>query len=370
MDIILISGALLSLFLAVFLLVKKKNRQYPDKILAFWLFFFSIDFIRSYLLFFSGKIFLMGFGYTLPLLYAPLLFIYVVSLSKGYKRLSYKFLWHFVPFILTNVYMFFYIYTKPYDWRADFFNNTTFGSRPFIFNLILVATSLVYPIYILVIYRILKKFRQSITKSFSCRDQIDLFWVNYLLISVTVLWVISLYSKFASGYFHNLKYSDATMAVYFFELIIIMIIGYFGFKQGIIFLNVQENPVTSKYKTTGLSSEKAKELLPELLNYMEKNKPYLDPKLTISQLSEKTGIPAHHISQIINEHLDKNFFEFVNSYRIDEVKRKISQNLNKQYTLLAIAFDSGFNSKSSFNSIFKKYMGITPKEYAKQVVTS
>jgi AraC-like DNA-binding protein len=370
MEFILISGAILSFSLAVFLVIKKKEKYLADNILAFWLFVFSLDFIRSYMLFFKEKLFLLGFGYTIPLLFAPLLYIYVISIIKNKKRFDMAFLWHFTPFIISNIYMYFYIYTKSPEWRFNFLENTSFSSRPLLFNAFLVLVSVVYPVYVFIIYKELKKYLAQLNRKVSCKDHIDLFWVNYLLISVIVLWLVSLYSKFVSGYFRNLQYSDATMAVYFFELIIIMIIGYFGFKQGIIFMGTPITEVDDvdieKYKTTGLSSEDARKFLPTLLNFMESEKPYLNNQLTISQLADQLKIPQHHLSQIINEQIGKNFFEFVNSYRVEEVKRRIAGNKNNKFTLLAIAYDSGFNSKSSFNTIFKKQTGLTPKEYMKR----
>lgn len=368
MDIILISGSILSFILAVFLLIKKKNKSTSDKVLAFWLFIFAFDFLRSYMLFFNGHLFLLGFGYTLPLLFAPLLYFYIALVIDSKKGFEMRFLWHLVPFVLANFYMYFYIYSKPAEWRVMFFEDTSFSSRPILFNFILFIVVLVYPVYILLIFNLLRKHVQKIKKIYSCHDQIDLYWVNYLLVSVSILWIISLYSKFVSGYFNSLHYSNVTMTVYFFELIIIMIIGYFGFKQGIIFMGSPDQEKDAdiiKYKTSGLSSDDAKDFLPVLLKYMETDKPYLNSQLSISDLAEQLKIPSNHLSQIINEQEGKNFFEFVNLYRVGEVKLRMLENHDKKFTLLAIAFDSGFNSKSSFNSIFKKQTGLTPKEYMK-----
>ena len=88
--------------------------------------------------------------------------------------------------------------------------------------------------------------------------------------------------------------------------------------------------------------------------------------LSITELAGQLEIPSNHLSQIINEQVGENFFEFVNTYRVKEVQDRIKENQDKKFTLLAIAFDSGFNSKSSFNSIFKKQTGITPKAGAVQ----
>ena len=100
---------------------------------------------------------------------------------------------------------------------------------------------------------------------------------------------------------------------------------------------------------------------------METEKPYLDGKLSLKKVATDLGISTNYLSQVINENLNKNFFDFVNEYRVEMVKEMIIDPSNKNYTLLAIAYDCGFNSKSSFNSIFKKHTGLTPTEYQKSL---
>ena len=100
---------------------------------------------------------------------------------------------------------------------------------------------------------------------------------------------------------------------------------------------------------------------------MIKVKPYLDRELTIYDLSRQLQIPRHILSEIINEHMGKNFYNLVNDYRVEEVKSRLETDDYKHLTILGIAFDSGFNSKSSFNTIFKEKTGSTPSEYLKTI---
>ena len=96
---------------------------------------------------------------------------------------------------------------------------------------------------------------------------------------------------------------------------------------------------------------------------MREEMPYLDCELSIADVSERLKIPKYHITQIINEKLNKNFYMFINEYRINEVKRKISDERYKEHSIIRIAYDSGFNTKSTFNTIFKKFTNLTPTEY-------
>ena len=123
----------------------------------------------------------------------------------------------------------------------------------------------------------------------------------------------------------------------------------------------------SKYKKSLISDEDLVRYRKELSGLMSNNRPYLDPYLTLNDLAEKLGIPANHLSQLLNDGFDQNFAEFVNTYRLDHFKNEIIKPEKQNFTLLALAFESGFNSKTVFNSFFKKAMGTTPSKYLKSV---
>jgi len=103
--------------------------------------------------------------------------------------------------------------------------------------------------------------------------------------------------------------------------------------------------------------------LKKLEDYMQLEKPYLDADLTIEKLSKQIAIQRHYLTQVISEQLDKNFYLFVNEYRVNTVKKYIKDPENQQLTLLDIAHLSGFNSKSTFNVVFKKLTEMTPSQY-------
>lgn len=106
----------------------------------------------------------------------------------------------------------------------------------------------------------------------------------------------------------------------------------------------------------------------KLNRIMEEEKPYLKPDLSISELAGKCQIPINHLSYYINEYEQKNFFDFINEYRLKELVRKLGDPSLRHITILGLAYDSGFNSKSSFNRIFKKYFQLTPSAYKNQVL--
>ena len=96
---------------------------------------------------------------------------------------------------------------------------------------------------------------------------------------------------------------------------------------------------------------------------MKTEKPHLNPELTIQDLSKQMNITRHHLTEILNNDLGKNFFNFINEYRVAEVKKRLLDEKFEHLTIVAIAFDSGFNSKSTFNSIFKQQTQKTPSKW-------
>jgi AraC-like DNA-binding protein len=156
-------------------------------------------------------------------------------------------------------------------------------------------------------------------------------------------------------------------------------LGYLGIKQKPVYLNMLddattdseiETPSKEKYLRNKLDDKIKEEYKIRLLDFIEKEKPYLQAKLTINDLSDALQIPKHFISQIINDSLGHTFYSLINSYRVNEVKQRMLSNDKDKFTLLAIAFDSGFNSKSGFNTNFKLETGMTPMEYKRRIQSS
>jgi AraC-like DNA-binding protein len=100
---------------------------------------------------------------------------------------------------------------------------------------------------------------------------------------------------------------------------------------------------------------------------LRNEKPYLDPQVSLSNLSEKLSISTKHLSQVINQSFNKNFFDFVNTYRIQEFQQILTDSRDDKLTVLEVMFQAGFNSKSSFNTAFKKETGLTPTEFRKTI---
>jgi len=165
--------------------------------------------------------------------------------------------------------------------------------------------------------------------------------------------------------------------------------GYKGLKQSTVFFNtlnqaeieVNEKEVIYNKESTGYASSNERfdkikneerfvtynKEIDKLFEYIENKKPYLKDKLMITDIAVAIDIPLYKLTKIFNDNLKTNFFFFINSYRVKEFKEMLSNSKNDQYTIIALAHDCGFSSKSSFNRIFKQVTGITPSEYRRNL---
>ena len=121
-----------------------------------------------------------------------------------------------------------------------------------------------------------------------------------------------------------------------------------------------------KYEKTKLKEEDIPVLKKKLLDFLDFAKPFLNKNLTVGELAEALEMPTHQLSKLINNQLGQSFFEFINRYRVEEVKLRFFEPKFSNLTVLGIAMECGFNSKASFNRIFKQFTGLTPTEYIKE----
>lgn len=162
-------------------------------------------------------------------------------------------------------------------------------------------------------------------------------------------------------------------------LLFVNILGFRGIKHSTIFNQTvipynqpqkeeQNNPISKEksYENYGLKQPDAISLSEQLKKYMETEKPYTNIDLNLKDLASALDTYPHYITQVLNTVFNQNFYDFVNTYRIEEAQKRLTDTQFKNLTILAIAYDCGFNSKSTFNRIFKQKTGLTPSEYQKK----
>jgi len=193
----------------------------------------------------------------------------------------------------------------------------------------------------------------------------ELKWIKSLLLTFMMVALLDVGFYFLGELISTLKVTTAYITTSIHALMIYTL-GYLVILNPKILFN-QKN---ARYQHSSLSDNSSQRLSLEIIAYMEIKKPYLDGNLRMGQLAEALSISTNQLSQVLNQELNKNFNEFINEYRVAEVKQKLHDSKCDHLTMVAIAQDSGFNSKNAFNRAFKYYTGKTPSQYKKSIKAS
>lgn len=354
MEMFFVSGIGIAVLIE-FLLISKKNKSESDNILTLWMFLVLLHLFFFYL-FFTGEIFrfsmLLGIESPFPLLHGVFLFLYASSLTDRMPRRRIWIALHFVPAAAVYVYLIDF-FTLPDEQKISLYQNQGAGYELFIsIRYIAVIFSGIF--YVAWTAILLHRHRRTIRDQFSDLEKVSLQWLWFLTIGLGGLWFMVIV-------FQN------DVLLFSGVVIFIFLIGFFGIRQSNIFIHnetpEEETDQRKKYTKSGLTEDQSRALHQSLLELMEKEALYRKSELSIGDISTRLGIHPNYLSQVINEIEGKNFYDFVNTYRVEEFKKLIAIPKNQQVTLLSLAFDCGFNSKSSFNRFFKKATGKTPSEY-------
>ena len=246
----------------------------------------------------------------------------------------------------------------------------------------------VFVVYFGLSYRIILQHQRRIKDVFSNLEKVKLDWLRNLLLAFGVIWMIALL-RFLSAY-GKVGYENK-FAVPILLCLTIYLIGWYALRQPEIFgnrwdqlireLDRKSAPVLatdnnlpvdpashkpqSKYEYSSLSELDIARYKNNLINHLEQEKPYIDPDFKLQNLADHLDIPSYQVSQIINTELKQNFYDLVNSMRINDAKRRLTDPAQKQTRIINIAYDVGYSSKSTFNTAFKKYTNTTPSLFRK-----
>ena len=300
-----------------------------------------------------------------------MLWLYVKSLVRRQRKLRVVDTLHFLPY-LAGLAVFWPVVGMDRP-SVETFLETITTSTPWPFLLLGNAVQISGFIYAAWILLIVNRHQHRMPEEFSFEEGISLAWLRYLAIGLAAIWVVVFISILVEERLGLSMPLGSDYFIYTAVTIFVFLLGFNGIRQGNIFTSSekdeQELPASDgpRYQRSGLKPGLAEQYYQGLLDYMEKELPFLDSRLSLNQLAEAMGISPNHLSQVINEQAGQNFYQFVNSYRIETFRQKAADPVNSHLTLLAIALDCGFNSKSSFNNIFKKITGETPSEYIAKV---
>lgn len=372
-----LSGILLSFFL-FFVLLAKKGKSPADKILVAWLCLIGIH-LFAYYFFSEGNRdrfpSLMVLGFALPLVHSPLLYLYTLHQTSPI-RFKPVYLLHFLP-VLGSWLLYLPFHFLPQNEQVEIIlgKGIGFEREMQIHQLAIYLSGIVY---VGLSLNTLLKYRRNLVNQFSNTERINFNWLLYLIIWMMLIWIVIFIA-------HSDKLIFTAVSLF------VIWIGFFGIRQEQVFnltgkkkggdddadqgqLGAEDMPASDeqavKYQRSPLSMEDVNRIYEQLKNLMFEKKPFINPDLTLNELAGMMEIHPNHLSQVINSKEHKNFYDLVNERRIEEFKKLTSTTSSQRFTLLALAFECGFNSKASFNRNFKKYTGLTPSDYLKTLTES
>lgn len=360
-----------SLLLAFFLLTVKTENKLANRLFAIFFILTAVDLSGFFVYdFIYGKVNLEVFRWTTCLIEMPLFYLYVLSVCYSDFRLKWKHLLHAIPFIVVNLVFVPRFYFAPTAEKLHFFE---FHNQMPEMKFFLILVEVQYFFYIISVFLILKKYREIYLENYTNPSTSTYKW----LFQITAVFLGSHTLVLLKGL---LRYTDFNETFIWANILVgsvaLLVTCWFVLKamnHPELFRGInsklqlakdilpKENQAVAEIKDN--QNDVVKTQIEELKQYMTQKEPYLDPSLTIQELANQINIPVRDLSVLINHYMDQHFFDFVNEYRIQKAMSILKNPSKKELTVLEILYEVGFNSKSSFNTSFKKYTNLTPTAY-------
>ncbi len=387
-----ISQALIffALFVSLYYVNKQKHFLYISLYKLFIIVFFAMSFMFYYKV---QNIVALTFNFSIPiiLLFLPIFYLYVDCLTTPNKSLKPKIWFHFFPSIFTVLVLSPYMF-MPFEEKILFVSG---GFGKYDSNWIVNYITFIYRfgvffiinaqilVYVFLFRRLFKRHKRNIEQLFSYKENIDLRWLSNLMLIFLLSFIVLNFTRFL-----DVRHDVTTRII--FNICFGVVNLYIGIRAVIqpnIFSLIRDNDSIAKQmvddeitiniksdtkidslkeKYSGSSlTEETKEIIVNQINEYMTTKPYRNSKLTVEDVADALNTNTRYLSQIINEKYQVNFFNFINNYRILEAVELLKSPDADKYTIEGIAQMVGFNSKSSFNTSFKKNTGLTPSEIRK-----
>jgi AraC-like DNA-binding protein len=356
-DILAVVTAFQLFLLGAVILTSRKTKGLSQRLLAAFL-------LANFLLLVQFE----GLGWVRParigvspfyFLLGPLLYLFVRSLLVRSFRLTRADLLHLVPFAMAFTYsVAAFLLRGTGEWQNAIRNEST--ANALVLNIQIAG-------YLILIFATFRRYRSLLTDHFAEVKHISLNWLLFILLAFALMWMTDLSSTIVSwAGIKNPEWQRGMLLVSIgINFVFATILVYRSMEQSWEQTGIIE---ATRYAGSSLSEEESAGYARKITNLMEKEKVFLDPEISLKELSEVSGISTRHLSQVINSRFNQNFFDFINHYRIEEAKRLMAGKVRRELTTLEVMYQVGFNSKSSFQAAFRKYTGTTPTEFRQRTM--
>jgi len=361
--IAIITVAQLLLF-AVFLISAKKNRGFDKAALALFLLANGI-FILNFLAFRYSETILaysinfFFIGGTFGFLFGPLLYLYTKAVTTKEFSFTKKNLLHFIPFIAVFCLTLIRFQFQPYETKLEIFNTGLYSRTGVVLYLSLMH--LITLTYLVISFLIVRNKNLTLKGYYSSLDKINFNWLKLVVSAFFIMWIVDIINMAAS--LLGINSTDSKELLTFISLFINFVFANLLILKNLRLPEMEEVAETHKYEKSPLTLQNKNEILFKLEKLMKQEKLFLNSSLNLGEVAQKLSVVPRYLSQVINEIKGQNFYDFVNSYRIEEAKKILSDPAHNSEKILSVLYECGFNSKSVFNTVFKKNTGVTPSEF-------
>lgn len=320
---------------------------------------------------FAGHPHLLGLPSPLPFLFGPLLYLYVAALTRPASRFEPVWLLHGLPFVADVLYWCQIFYLKSGGEKLAMVQAYLAGRVPPSLQLVEILLPLQAMGYLIASWLALRRYARKMEGYFSDLARIDLRWLMGMVLAHAAVWSIVILSVVlrVAG-FAPVSLQGLSQAIQLGSALVVFATGYVSLWQPELFAKAQAARTAElpprplpKYQRNRLEEEEARAIARKITAQMSDRKLYRDSGLTLQALADAVGATPHMLSQVLNLHLRKSFFVFVNSYRTEELMAALADPARRQRGVLELALEAGFNSKTTLNSFFKRYTGLTPSEF-------
>lgn len=367
-------GIFIVFLLSLFLITVKTKHKLSNYLLAFFLFTNAADAVKFLTRDFPvNYINLEAFRWTINYVVSASFYLYVLSVCYSNFKLKPKHLLHTIPFVAFNLYLMWGIYFVDRASKINFINGMP--DKP-LMQFFYFLFEFLFQAYFIASFLAIKKSKTVYLENYTNPNISQLNALYKIAILYYVLHFIVLIRWLVTFIFGwgevEIRAWIVTLDGFAFLFCtcwyLFVALNNPEFFRGV---NSDLKPITEvvpKQKPTPLIVDEKNKEIEFLKNFMMEKEPYLDSSLTIQDLSEQVKMPVKDLSTLINLYMDKHFFDFVNEYRIEKAMQILKDPSQKELTVLEILYQVGFNSKSSFNTSFKKYTGKTPTDFRKQTL--
>lgn len=367
LEVIAAIAVFISLLLAVFLLTVKTERKLENRLFAAFLIINAIDISGLFMHLFVDSYNLKAFKISAYLLVMPLFYLYVNAVCYSDFTLKRKHLLHLIPFIVVNLILVPRLYLAEGAAKEDFFKVMWSSPEMFVYQII---GELQYFFYIVGVFLVLKKYKKIYLENYTNPNTLLYKWLSQLAVIFLVIHLCIILKNIVRytqdrDLFIWLNIVAGTVFLLVACWFILKALNYPELFRRIDSTLQPTKDFAERLETENKTDATKNIQIEQLKNFMIEKEPFLNPSLTIQELADQVNIPVRELSVLINHHLDQHFFDFVNEYRVKKAMSILKDSTKKEYTVLEILYEVGFNSKSSFHTSFKKYTNQTPTAFRK-----